>query len=108
MESNGMPGLIHCSETVYNILSAANRHKLTKRGEIEVKGKGIMTTYWLDAATEDNRHSNNEAIGKCVAMVEEILAQSYSEQQNQGRDGCNDDYFNEVTTILLAILVILL
>jgi len=72
MESNGMPGLIHCSEAVYNILSATNRHKLTKRGEIEVKGKGIMTTYWLDAATDDNKNSNKDAINKCVSMVEEI------------------------------------
>jgi adenylate cyclase len=46
MESHGLVGKIHVSEDTYNLLS----HEFTfeKRGEIEVKGKGIMTTYLLE------------------------------------------------------------
>ena len=48
MESTGSIGHIHCTEQVYDRLH--KKYKFTKRGEIEVKGKGTMTTYFLDAA----------------------------------------------------------
>ena len=32
-----------------------SEYKITPRGEIEVKGKDIMTTYWI----EDLNHSNS-------------------------------------------------
>lgn len=76
MESNGQPGLIHCSEKTATILLASGKHKLTTRGEIEVKGKGRMTTFWLDCASEDNAQSNDDAIAKCQRMVEDLLAPS--------------------------------
>ncbi|XP_036933391.1 guanylate cyclase soluble subunit beta-2-like isoform X2 [Acanthopagrus latus] len=47
MESHGLPDKIHLSPTVYRAL----RNKtfvIQKRGEIEVKGKGRMTTYFLE------------------------------------------------------------
>lgn len=76
MESNGQPGLIHCSEKTATILLASGKHKLTTRGEIDVKGKGRMTTFWLDCASEDNTQSNDDAIAKCQRMVEDLLAPS--------------------------------
>jgi class 3 adenylate cyclase len=48
MESHGEPGHIHISE---DFLTALHRHvptaKAEARGDIDVKGKGIMTTYFL-------------------------------------------------------------
>jgi class 3 adenylate cyclase len=46
MESHGIPGRIHCSEDFYKILE--NRYQFEDRGMIDVKGKGIMHTYFLN------------------------------------------------------------
>jgi CheY-like chemotaxis protein len=91
MESNGEPGLIHCSEVTAKILMAAGKHRVTKRGDIPIKGKGIMTTYWLDCAAEDNKNSNALAIEKCIAMVTGVLGQSVGETDlYDGSDDGND------------------
>ncbi len=62
MESTGEPGRIQCSEAFAQLLLAVavaekdgtansnsqQQQKLTERGEVSVKGKGSMTTYWLE------------------------------------------------------------
>jgi PAS domain S-box-containing protein len=45
MESHGLPGKIQVTEDTYNRLY--DQFILEKRGEISVKGKGVMTTYLL-------------------------------------------------------------
>ncbi|MCC5815554.1 MAG: FIST C-terminal domain-containing protein [Leptospira sp.] len=45
MESHGIPGRIHLSDASAKILM--NKIPLEKRGEIEIKGKGKMTTWLL-------------------------------------------------------------
>jgi class 3 adenylate cyclase len=45
MESQGLPGKIQVSRSTYELLS--DKYLLEKRGKINVKGKGAMTTYWL-------------------------------------------------------------
>ncbi len=45
MESQGLPGKIQVTETVYQRLR--DRYCLEYRGEIAIKGKGTMNTYWL-------------------------------------------------------------
>jgi adenylate cyclase len=45
MESHGMPGAIQVSEALHERLR--DRYDLRRRGTIEVKGKGPMTTYLL-------------------------------------------------------------
>jgi class 3 adenylate cyclase len=45
MESHGAPGAIHCSAAVYKKLRG--RFTFSERGEIVVKGKGRMQTYFL-------------------------------------------------------------
>jgi class 3 adenylate cyclase len=52
MESTSEPGRIHISEALNEALAKALNEGLIKahtvpRGEIEVKGKGLMTTFWL-------------------------------------------------------------
>ncbi|CAO1381025.1 unnamed protein product [Diamesa hyperborea] len=46
MESTSTAMKIHISQTTKSFL--ANNYKTTERGEIEVKGKGSMKTYWLE------------------------------------------------------------
>ncbi|KAH0511297.1 Guanylate cyclase soluble subunit beta-2 [Microtus ochrogaster] len=55
MESHGLPNKVHLSPTAYRALENKG-FEIVKRGEIEVKGKGKMTTYFLVQnlnATED-------------------------------------------------------
>ncbi|ERT07716.1 sensory box protein [Lyngbya aestuarii BL J] len=45
MESSGKPGKIQVTAAVYERLK--NEYRFEKRGEIPIKGKGKMMTYWL-------------------------------------------------------------
>ncbi|XP_034551360.1 receptor-type guanylate cyclase daf-11-like isoform X1 [Notolabrus celidotus] len=47
MESTSLPQKIHASSETYLALIKDNAYELQLRGEIEVKGKGKMNTYWL-------------------------------------------------------------
>jgi|JI10StandDraft_1071094.scaffolds.fasta_scaffold200090_3 adenylate cyclase len=49
MESHGVTGQIHVTEAVYERLK--NRHNFTERGELEIKGKGLMKTFLFEANT---------------------------------------------------------
>ncbi|MEO1519452.1 MAG: PAS domain S-box protein [Cyanobacteria bacterium J06633_2] len=46
MESQGLPDHIQVTQTVYEQLK--DRYVLKPRGEIDVKGRGAMNSYWLD------------------------------------------------------------
>lgn len=46
MESHGVPGRIHASEACHVLLR--QRYRFEARGVIEVKGKGSMTTFFLE------------------------------------------------------------
>ncbi|NER35569.1 MAG: PAS domain-containing protein [Oscillatoria sp. SIO1A7] len=45
MESSGVPGRIQVTKDTYHRLK--DKYLFDKRGEVDVKGKGEMTTYWL-------------------------------------------------------------
>lgn len=45
MESHGIPSRVQCSEAVYRRLK--DRYDFEPRGEVEIKGKGLMPTYLL-------------------------------------------------------------
>ena len=45
MQSQGEPGRIQVTQATYDRLG--DRYTVKKRGNIDVKGKGVMTTYWL-------------------------------------------------------------
>jgi len=50
MESHGEPGRIHVTAAVAERLRG--RFALTPRGQVEIKGKGPMSTFWLAALPE--------------------------------------------------------
>ncbi|XP_050514890.1 atrial natriuretic peptide receptor 1 [Diabrotica virgifera virgifera] len=64
MESTGMPLKIHVSKATQEILETFGTFVLERRGEVELKGKGWVTTYWLTRSTEpspelpSHRHSS--------------------------------------------------
>jgi class 3 adenylate cyclase len=74
MESNGAPGKIHCSEAFAMKVREGGLHTVAERGEIAVKGKGAMRTFWLDGAAEGNLVSSHAAIAEVIARCEELLA----------------------------------
>ena len=52
MESNSMPGRIQCSERSFELLRAQAPEIPTEcRGEIDVKGKGSLVTFWVGEGT---------------------------------------------------------
>ncbi|KAL8172956.1 UNVERIFIED_CONTAM: hypothetical protein K2H54_035843 [Gekko kuhli] len=59
MESHGLPDKIHLSPTAFRALQHQG-FDIVERGEIEVKGKGEMTTYFL---RQNPRASENEIMG---------------------------------------------
>nr|XP_037279900.1 atrial natriuretic peptide receptor 1-like [Rhipicephalus microplus] len=58
METTGEPLKIHVSSKAKELLDNFGNFELTLRGEVQVKGKGLMTTYWLEG--ERNREPEAE------------------------------------------------
>ncbi|CAA98947.3 Receptor-type guanylate cyclase gcy-13 [Caenorhabditis elegans] len=55
MESNGKPGFIHLSSDCYDLLTSLYKEYNTEsRGEVIIKGKGVMQTYWLLGMKEES------------------------------------------------------
>ncbi len=59
MESSGSPGRIQVTENTYEKLK--DRYILEERGTIDVKGKGLMKTYWLLAKQTPLRFESEAA-----------------------------------------------
>ena len=55
MESHGEPGMIHVTADIYRAL--ADRYVFESRGEIPIKGKGMMETYFLLSPSEPSATS---------------------------------------------------
>ncbi|KAM4627539.1 guanylate cyclase soluble subunit beta-2-like [Polymixia lowei] len=72
MESHGLPNKIHLSPSVYQALKDKG-FVLQERGVIEVKGKGMMTTYFLE---RNLRVSRQQIMG--LSVLEAGSGQQYS------------------------------
>ncbi|XP_048251029.1 atrial natriuretic peptide receptor 1-like isoform X2 [Haliotis rufescens] len=51
MESNGLPLKIHLSQQTKDVLDHFRTFDVELRGQVEMKGKGAQTTYWLVGET---------------------------------------------------------
>ncbi|XP_059183999.1 guanylate cyclase soluble subunit beta-2 [Centropristis striata] len=67
MESHGLPDHIHLSTTTYSKLKDAG-FNIKERGQIEVKGKGLMTTYFLlgNPLVSEDSIMGREVEGSCL------------------------------------------
>ncbi|EDV22105.1 uncharacterized protein TRIADDRAFT_29353, partial [Trichoplax adhaerens] len=54
MESYGEALRIHASESTCKLLEKDEDYDIAPRGEIEIKGKGVMNTYWLNGNRTNN------------------------------------------------------
>ncbi|XP_046452235.1 soluble guanylate cyclase 88E-like isoform X2 [Daphnia pulex] len=70
MESTSEPMKIHISQTTYELLGPD--YLTADRGEIVVKGKGQMKTYWL---TGKKGRCASDRSGRISAVPEELLAE---------------------------------
>ncbi|XP_051782585.1 guanylate cyclase soluble subunit beta-2 [Erpetoichthys calabaricus] len=71
MESHGVPDKIHLSPTAYSALKK-KVFEIHERGEIEVKGKGKMSTYFL---IQNLELSEDEIMGQAVVHSSSALDQ---------------------------------
>jgi len=53
METRSDPGRLHVAEAAAAILTETGMFALTDRGEMAVKGKGVMHTYFVDGLAAD-------------------------------------------------------
>jgi hypothetical protein len=53
MESSGEPMRTQLSESTARALLAAGGWAVELRGDMNIKGKGVMRTYWLDGSSCD-------------------------------------------------------
>ncbi|XP_052542365.1 guanylate cyclase soluble subunit beta-2-like isoform X4 [Tympanuchus pallidicinctus] len=79
MESHGVPSKIHLSSSAYHCLKYKN-FEMTERGEIEVKGKGKMHTYFL---IRNKTACENEIMGRPIKDLDSgrESAQSFQEDR---------------------------
>uniref|UniRef100_A0A8C8RG50 guanylate cyclase n=1 Tax=Pelusios castaneus TaxID=367368 RepID=A0A8C8RG50_9SAUR len=99
MESHGVPNKVHLSHTTYHCLKDKS-FEMTERGEIEVKGKGKMHTYFL---IRNRTATENEIMGNPIKESDSGLesVQSFHDAriktiQTQFRHGSASDHSNEV------------
>ncbi|XP_077525158.1 atrial natriuretic peptide receptor 1-like [Amblyomma americanum] len=64
MESNGLPLKIHVSPATKEALDRFKTFRLDLRGDVELKGKGTMTTYWLLEEVDQGVVTTTKAIAE--------------------------------------------
>ena len=76
-ESTGAPGKIHCSSDTQMELDivAPRDFLLEERGYVDMKGKGELVTYWLEAS-ESNELANKKALEELEEEVRELLTRN--------------------------------
>ncbi|KAM9614115.1 guanylate cyclase soluble subunit beta-2-like [Morphnus guianensis] len=87
MESHGVPSKIHLSSSTYQCLRYKN-FEMTERGEIEVKGKGKMHTYFL---IRNKTATENEIMGRPMKDLDSghESGQSFQEGRTETIPSCH-------------------
>ncbi|KAK9523719.1 hypothetical protein VZT92_017622 [Zoarces viviparus] len=96
MESHGVPDHIHLSTSTYSALKDAG-FNIQERGQIEVKGKGQMTTYFLMGnllVSEDSIMGRDDG-GTC--LYREDYGQSEKES-DRGPDGRTENVLRDTSS----------
>lgn len=97
-ESTGEPGRIHCSrECRMELLKAAkDSFQMKERGLVEMKGKGQLQTFWLEAS-HNNKYVNKCGLMKLQDEVQQMLHSTKSFDNNvekmlEKSNLCTGDY----------------
>lgn len=103
MESTGLPLRIHVSESTKKLLDNTNEFELSLRGEIDVKGKGVMTTYWLTGLSDQANNNNNNNITDtsdylCTSSQRSVCEGCSPMEDGDSSERSHDYYPPEVNT----------
>lgn len=83
MESTSESMKIHISQSTKDLIGL--NYKLTERGEIDVKGKGTMKTYWLE--DRDNRSKLNQITpiftNPKITVIPNVMRQNSSQDRRR-------------------------
>ncbi|KAJ6216007.1 hypothetical protein RDWZM_010507 [Blomia tropicalis] len=84
MESHGEANKIHISDTTKHILDKFGTFHITMRGDIYLKGKGVVRTYWLESESSNFLHHYRfmERNSKIDQMYEQQIRQQSVEMIN--------------------------
>jgi Adenylate and Guanylate cyclase catalytic domain len=104
MESTSKVNSIHCSRTSAELLQIQYPTLPLKcRGEIMVKGKGTMTTFWVNHEEGATNQNNNKRMSSTLIMSDYIIPTSATAIKQQP-ESSNVTCLNEpmLTTVLEA------
>ncbi|EER11022.1 conserved hypothetical protein [Perkinsus marinus ATCC 50983] len=97
MESHGTEMRVHCSEDTANLV----RHSfdLTCRGVMEVKGKGLMTTYYINkerraSRKRDYRNEYGGTMQLSHGMVSDVEEESSDSSYHSSASSCDGEAWN--------------
>ena len=74
MESNGKPGMVHCSASTKAALESAG-YTLEFRGELDIKGKGRMATHWVTDVPPASKEIIENALHKARRSLNDLFRQ---------------------------------
>jgi class 3 adenylate cyclase len=95
METLGEPHRVHISSATAELLMSNNNFVIIKRGNIQVKGKGEMETFWLEASennkllSDDNveslklKYSNEIDFSKTSHIVDDLSTSAHNRVQQR-------------------------
>ncbi|KAE9548279.1 hypothetical protein FO519_008514 [Halicephalobus sp. NKZ332] len=92
MESNGKPGKIHISSELNILLHMLGGFVTETRGEVIIKGKGVMETYWLTSKVGDNFHSART--DEIEADLNEIVFERVDRNQSNGENAMYREFMD--------------
>ncbi|VBB30422.1 unnamed protein product [Acanthocheilonema viteae] len=98
MESNGCPLKIQCSEQTHDVLITIDGFELKKRGTLQIKGKGLMTTYWLIS----RRNATFPIMDGCELMLDKKLVSNVFPRMSGRNRRLSSSAINKESSISLA------
>ena len=84
LETSCESGKIHISIMAAKHLKKSKQFIISKRGLVTLKGKGEVTTYYLESASEGNMVSNSAAIEALLEECRTLLAVKRHENRRNG------------------------
>ncbi|EGT33836.1 CBN-GCY-3 protein [Caenorhabditis brenneri] len=85
MESNGKPSMIHMSEAAHTLLTShyPHQYETSSRGEVIIKGKGVMETFWVFGKTDGGHDTSSLSTRTTPPVTDENWPPHFKEEQRK-------------------------
>ncbi|CAH1789589.1 unnamed protein product [Owenia fusiformis] len=87
LESSSLANKIHISSRIHQMLSKVGGFKMKARGVMELKGKGIMSTYWLENHTGSRHLSSSTSLDSKEEYIGDFVGSQF-EQIHSPQETC--------------------